>query len=174
MNYLSPPAAERIRKALEIVEREKKAWAIEGKETKDDTTKNVCMRGIIRLAAIHAEISSLLTTAEAEATPSAHGFGTPEQRQEVLDKIDAINDALVQQIMIPCNLPEGLEKLVLAEGFGDPMQLLNMRQWFQEACEAKGGKRKGGGIGMGAADLDIEIEGHMYHVSIQPIMRGGK
>lgn len=44
----------------------------------------------------------------------------------------------------------------------------NMRDWLQAACEAKGAKSVGGGIGCGQADIDIELEGHRYNISIRP------
>ena len=55
--------------------------------------------------------------------------------------------------------------------FGDPTQLLNMREWLQKACEAQGAKMTGGGVGMGQADIDIQLEGHGYNLRIKPILR---
>jgi len=65
-----------------------------------------------------------------------------------------------------------LPVLSLHEDFGDPKQLLNMRQWLQDALEVKGAKFTGGGVGMGEADLDIILEGHEYNINIKPIMKG--
>jgi len=50
----------------------------------------------------------------------------------------------------------------------------NMSDWLQAACEAKGAKMVGGGIGCGQADIDIELEGHRYNISIKPIIRGDR
>jgi hypothetical protein len=61
---------------------------------------------------------------------------------------------------------------VLHPDFGDPIQLLNMRDWIQRACEAQGAKMTGGGCGMGEADIDIELEGHAFNINIRPIMGG--
>lgn len=58
----------------------------------------------------------------------------------------------------------------LADGFGDPETLLNSRDWLKAALKSKGAKVDGGGIGCGQADLDIEIEGCRYNVSIRPII----
>jgi hypothetical protein len=43
----------------------------------------------------------------------------------------------------------------------------NMRDWVRDAVQAKGAKMIGGGIGFGQADLDIELEGHVYNISIR-------
>ena len=56
----------------------------------------------------------------------------------------------------------------LADG-QDALVALNMRDWLQKACEAKGAKMVGGGIGFGGADIDIELEGCRYNVFIQAI-----
>lgn len=48
---------------------------------------------------------------------------------------------------------------------------LNMRDWLRDACEAKGAKMVGGGIGFGQADLDIEVEGFRYNLSIKALKR---
>jgi len=51
--------------------------------------------------------------------------------------------------------------------------LFNMRQWVQEALEAKGAKVVGAGIGcggsMGIADIQIELEGHQCNIEIRPL-----
>ena len=57
----------------------------------------------------------------------------------------------------------------LSEDFGDPETLLNSRDWLQKAVEAKGAKMVGGGVGCGQADIDIEIEGMRFNISIRPI-----
>jgi hypothetical protein len=51
----------------------------------------------------------------------------------------------------------------------DVQAFFNMRTWLEEAVEAKGAKKVGGGIGMGQADIDIEIEGCRYNISIRPL-----
>ena len=51
----------------------------------------------------------------------------------------------------------------------DVEAFLNMRQWLQDAVEAKGAKFDGGGIGLGQADIDIELDGARYHISIRPL-----
>lgn len=45
---------------------------------------------------------------------------------------------------------------------------LNMRDWFQDAITAKGGKIIDTGMGAGRADIGIEIEGYEYGVQIIP------
>ena len=64
-----------------------------------------------------------------------------------------------------------IEDLALHPDFGDPVQLLNMRDWLQKACEAQRAKMIGGGCGMGEADIDVELEGHRYNIRIKPILR---
>jgi hypothetical protein len=58
----------------------------------------------------------------------------------------------------------------LHSDFGDPVTLLNSRDWLKNACEAKGAKMIGGGIGLGQADIDIDLEGYRFNVSIRPIV----
>lgn len=56
-------------------------------------------------------------------------------------------------------------------GCEDVEAFFNMRGWLQAACEAKGAKMVGGGIGCGQADIDIVLEGHRYNVSIRPLSK---
>jgi hypothetical protein len=51
----------------------------------------------------------------------------------------------------------------------DVEAFFNMREWLSEALKAKGAKVTGGGIGFGAADLDIELDGAPFFVTIKPI-----
>jgi len=51
----------------------------------------------------------------------------------------------------------------------DVEAFLNMRDWLQKACEAQGAKMAGGGVGMGQADIDIELDGCRYNISIKPL-----
>lgn len=60
----------------------------------------------------------------------------------------------------------------LAPDFGDPIAHLNIRKWVQVALEAKGATITGAGMGFGQADLDVEIDGAPFNVSIRPIIRG--
>jgi hypothetical protein len=53
----------------------------------------------------------------------------------------------------------------------DVEAFFNMRDWLQKACEAHGGKMVGGGVGMGQADIDIELEGCRYNISIRPLRK---
>jgi hypothetical protein len=65
-------------------------------------------------------------------------------------------------------------ELPILSGFADgqdPVIALNMRDWLQKACEAQGAKMTGGGVGLGGADIDIELEGCRYNVFIKPILR---
>jgi hypothetical protein len=64
-----------------------------------------------------------------------------------------------------------LPPLVLHPDFGDVESMWNMRMWLQSALEAKGAKQTGAGMGMGAADIDFELEGHHYNVRIKPLLR---
>jgi hypothetical protein len=51
----------------------------------------------------------------------------------------------------------------------DVEAFFNMRDWLQKACEAQGAKMVGGGVGMGQADIDIELDGCRYSISIKPL-----
>ena len=54
-------------------------------------------------------------------------------------------------------------------GFKDVEAAFNMRDWLQAACEAKGARMIGGGFGMGQADIDVELEGCRFNISIRPV-----
>lgn len=51
----------------------------------------------------------------------------------------------------------------------DVAAFFNMRDWLQNAVEAKGARMIGGGLGLGQADIDIELEGMPYNISIRPL-----
>jgi hypothetical protein len=51
----------------------------------------------------------------------------------------------------------------------DVEAFFNMRGWLQSACEAKGARMTGGGMGCGVADIDIELDGHHYNITIKPL-----
>lgn len=51
----------------------------------------------------------------------------------------------------------------------DVEAFLGMRDWLERALAAQGAKTAGAGIGCGQADLDIELDGHRYNVSIRPL-----
>ena len=42
------------------------------------------------------------------------------------------------------------------------------RGWLQKACEAAGATVVGAGVGCGQSDIDIELDGHRFNVSIRP------
>ena len=52
--------------------------------------------------------------------------------------------------------------------------LFNLRDWLRGALEAKGAEITGGGVGCGACDLDLTLEGMRYTVSMKPILRQGE
>jgi len=64
-----------------------------------------------------------------------------------------------------------------SETFGTSLEemdveaFFNMRGWLQKAVEAEGAKMVGGGIGLGQADIDIELDGCRYNISIRPLPR---
>lgn len=71
---------------------------------------------------------------------------------------------------INVNLPEGVPQIEIGDlGFKDVDAAFNMRGWLQSACEAKGAKMVGGGFGMGQADIDVELEGCRFNISIRPL-----
>lgn len=53
----------------------------------------------------------------------------------------------------------------------DTEAFFNMRDWLRSACEAAGARFTGGGIGMGQADIDVEMDGCRYNISIKPLPR---
>jgi len=55
--------------------------------------------------------------------------------------------------------------------FSDIETAINMRDWLQAACEKAGAKIVGGGVGREAADLDIELKGNQFAVSVKPFKR---
>jgi len=61
------------------------------------------------------------------------------------------------------------EDLQLEGNPEDWMTNLNMRDWVQEALEAKGAEIIGAGCGASASDLDIEFQGMEYNIKIRPI-----
>lgn len=64
----------------------------------------------------------------------------------------------------------GLPPIQFHESFGDPVTLMNSRDWLQRALESKGAKMIGGGCGMGQADIDILLDGCKFNISIRPIL----
>lgn len=86
----------------------------------------------------------------------------PNIRREVADSI--VSGA-------PVTLPDGSAVEVTAHGLGftDIEAAMNMRAWVERACEAAGAKRVGAGIGFGQADIEIELEGCRFNVSIRPL-----
>lgn len=73
-------------------------------------------------------------------------------------------------VPIPVRLPA-----IEAAAFGDDLPSMdieaffNMRDWLTAAVEAKGAKKVGGGIGCGQADIDIDLDGCRYNISIRPL-----
>lgn len=65
--------------------------------------------------------------------------------------------------------PQGPEDFQLMPGFGDPVRLLNMRNWLERAVTRSGAIFQGGSIGMEEADIDVLIEGHLFNISIRAI-----
>ena len=74
----------------------------------------------------------------------------------------------VQSGPIGCNLP-AIGTCSLSEDFGDPETLLNSRDWLEKVVMAHGATVDGGGCGMGAADIDITLEGMRYNIKIRPL-----
>jgi hypothetical protein len=59
---------------------------------------------------------------------------------------------------------------VFHEDFGDGDQMLNMRNWLEQALVAHGAVFDGGGCGMGEADIDILVQGMRFNVRIKPLL----
>ena len=56
-------------------------------------------------------------------------------------------------------------------GFEDIEAAFNMRDWLQRVVEGAGAKVVGSGMGFGAGDLWIELDGCEFMVSIKPITK---
>ena len=50
----------------------------------------------------------------------------------------------------------------------DTYAFLNMRDWFEAAIENHGGKLIDGGMGVGRADIGVELDGVEFSVQIRP------
>lgn len=72
-------------------------------------------------------------------------------------------DGDILNVGVPVDIPMG------DLGFQDIGAAFNMRDWLQKACEAQGAKMVGGGFGFGQADIDIELEGYCFNISIRPL-----
>ena len=46
-----------------------------------------------------------------------------------------------------------------------------IRDWIRDAVVAKGARMTGGGMGCGVCDIDIELEGCHYNLTIKPLRR---
>ena len=60
-------------------------------------------------------------------------------------------------------------KLELHPDFGDIEVMLNIRNWLMKALELSGAIEKGAGMGMGRANIQISLEGHLFNVEIRAI-----
>lgn len=47
--------------------------------------------------------------------------------------------------------------------------LLELRDWLQFAVETQGAQTTAGGVGLGAADIEIKLEGQRYEITIRPL-----
>lgn len=47
--------------------------------------------------------------------------------------------------------------------------LLELRDWLQNAVEAQGARMTGGGVGLGAADIEIKLGDRRYEITIRPM-----
>ena len=56
-------------------------------------------------------------------------------------------------------------------GFKDIPAAINMRTWLLKAVEDRGAKAVGGGFCWGVADIEIELDGYPYILTIKPLKR---
>lgn len=71
---------------------------------------------------------------------------------------------------IAANMPDGIPQMEIGNlGFQDMEAAFNMRGWLQKACEAQGAKMTGGGFGGGVADIDIELDGCHFNLTIKAL-----
>lgn len=45
-----------------------------------------------------------------------------------------------------------------------------MRAWLRAAVESAGARVSGSGIGMGQADIDVELDGAKFNITIRPLL----
>ena len=50
-------------------------------------------------------------------------------------------------------------------------EMINLRDWLKAALENAGGTTTGSGIGGCQVDVELELEGHRFNVSISPVFR---
>lgn len=55
----------------------------------------------------------------------------------------------------------------------DQEAFTNMRAWLRKAVEEAGAECTGSGIGFGALDLDIELDGFKYSITMKPLPAPG-
>jgi hypothetical protein len=109
--------------------------------------------------------------ANAERAGDNNYGAAAELMREAIEELEKSTSAT-----IPVNMPEGVplisgDRPLGFESADEIEPAFNMRAWVQSACEAKGAKMVGGGIGFGQADLDIELEGHRYNISIRVLKK---
>lgn len=49
-------------------------------------------------------------------------------------------------------------------------ELINLRDWMRKALEAAGGQTTGSGFGCSWVDIELEIDGHRFEVTVKPII----
>jgi hypothetical protein len=50
-------------------------------------------------------------------------------------------------------------------------EMINLRDWLKAALEKAGGITTGSGIGGCQVDVELELEGHRFNVSVSPVFR---
>jgi len=111
-------------------------------------------------------LKTLDNSVHVERPPSANQTIMSAARQMAADSVkkEGVPAAAGLSATLPGNLPLHTE-------FGDLTVLFNIRNWFRKACEAKGAIFTGGGIGLGEANIDIELEGYAFNICIKPMIR---
>jgi hypothetical protein len=71
----------------------------------------------------------------------------------------------------PPSIPGGFGSEETGLAGMDVEAFFNIRDWVRDAVVAKGARMTGGGMGCGVCDIDIELDGHHYNLTIKPLRR---
>ena len=86
---------------------------------------------------------------------------------------DKLEDKLI--VFPGCRRTDAAPEIGVVEGLDlggcDADEALNMRAWLEKALEAAGAKVTDAGMGMGGADVGINLDGAAFSVRIKPRLK---
>lgn len=91
--------------------------------------------------------------------------------EELADALIAISRSALERHSLPGGAEAGKDEYPFGYSLDemDVEAFSNIREWLTKAVEAAGAVRDAGGIGMGQADIDVELEGARYNITIRPL-----